>query len=549
MKCSYVNLLYGDNIYFIGTLIFVLSLLKTKPKHDIVLCYTFDVPQYKLDILKKYYTKMIKIEYIRFNQKTQRKRFQEILTKLQIFTLIEYDKIMYLDNDMFVRKNIDHLFNINCPAGMAINPHLKYKNNQKIKDKNIIINAGLLLLNPNLDDYTKIRKKIKYYNFSKGNLEQEFLSKYYNYQWTNISYLYNYQFGLAGINNNSIRTKTYKKTSIKEVYNIHYSSPKKPWDFLVNKNFFNNNFFKNNKEYIEIWLKLYYKTYKFYKNKGININNLYDSYFKNIEKYIESKYTNLKKFKLANIQIEKLNKKLNKTIPNSSNNNNNNFSYKFILDSLQQLNIKIFIVGGCIRDLFNKGSINDIDTIYIGNNEIIENKFKSIKNLKFLNGEFNKKYFRIGNENNKEMELTNIDFFLKDTLDSCSNMLMYDYVNNILYDLTGYGVYDSINKIFRKPPYIDYDTWFNCTNTIILRIYKFIKKKYKIPNENRIHIYNDVYFNNKDYFYWYNLRKKIDNDFYSIIKKDVDSLNLKYSGEEFINHIKNQLKLLFKMKF
>ena len=172
MKCAYVNLLYGDNIYFIGTLIFVLSLLKTKPKHDIVLCYTYDVPEYKLDILKKYYTKMIKIEYIRFNKKTKRARFQEILTKLQIFTLIEYDKIMYLDNDMFVRKNMDHLFNYSCPAGMALQNDLKYKDNQRIKEKNIIINAGLLLLKPNLNDYTKIRKKIKYYNFSKGTLNK-----------------------------------------------------------------------------------------------------------------------------------------------------------------------------------------------------------------------------------------------------------------------------------------------------------------------------------------------------------------------------------------
>lgn len=549
MKYCYVNLLYGDNIYFIGTLIFVLSLLKTKPKHDIILCYTFDVPQYKLDLLKKYYTKMIKIEYIRFNQKTKRKRFQEILTKLQIFTLIEYDKIMYLDNDMFIQKNIDHLFEMNCPAGMAINAELKYKNNQRIKDKNVIINAGLLLLKPNLEDYVNIRKRIKYYNFSKGNLEQEFLSKYYNYKWTNVSYLYNYQFGLAGINNNSTRTRIYKKTSIKEVYNIHYSSAKKPWDFISNKNFLNSDFFKSNKEYIEVWLKLYNKTYKFYKNKGVNINNLYNSYFDDIEKYIENKYTNLKKYKLANIQIEKLNKKLNKNIPNSSNKNNNNFSYKFILSLLSKLNIKFFIVGGCIRDLFNKDSINDIDTIYIGNNELIEKEFSSTKNLKFLNGEFNKKYFRIGKENNKEMELTNIDFFLKDTLDSCSNMLMYDYINNILYDLTGYGVYDSINKIFRKPPYIHYDIWFNCTNTIILRIYKFIKKKYKIPNENKIKIYEDVYFNNKDYFYWYNLRKKIDDDFYSIIKKDVNSLNLKFNGDQFINHIKKQFKILFKNKF
>ena len=43
--------------------------------------------------------------------------------------------------------------------------------------------------------------------------------------------------------------------------------------------------------------------------------------------------------------------------------------------------------------------------------------------------------------------------------------------------------------------------------------------------------------------------EKIDDDFYSIIKKDVNSLNLKFNGDQFINHIKKQFKILFKNKF
>ena len=56
------------------------------------------------------------------------------------------------------------------------------------------------------------------------------------------------------------------------------------------------------------------------------------------------------------MQIDKLNTKLNKFIPYSSNNSNNKkFTYKFILDMLKKNNIKSYFVGGCIRDLFNKG--------------------------------------------------------------------------------------------------------------------------------------------------------------------------------------------------
>ena len=111
MKGAYVTLLYGDNMYFIGTLVFIVSLLKTKPIYDTLLLYTNDVPKYKIDMLEKYYTKLIPIEYIKFND-IKRKRFVDVYTKLQIFKLIDYDKILFMDNDMLVQKNIDHLSKI-----------------------------------------------------------------------------------------------------------------------------------------------------------------------------------------------------------------------------------------------------------------------------------------------------------------------------------------------------------------------------------------------------------------------------------------------------
>ena len=52
--------MYGNNDYFFRTLIFIISLMK-KNQNMIQFCYTYDVPKYKIDILKKYYTVVEKL--------------------------------------------------------------------------------------------------------------------------------------------------------------------------------------------------------------------------------------------------------------------------------------------------------------------------------------------------------------------------------------------------------------------------------------------------------------------------------------------------------
>ena len=69
MKCAYVTLLTDDNPDFIYNIILATSLLKTKTNHDIILLYTLSVPQYKLDIIKHFYHKLVKVEHVKTSQK------------------------------------------------------------------------------------------------------------------------------------------------------------------------------------------------------------------------------------------------------------------------------------------------------------------------------------------------------------------------------------------------------------------------------------------------------------------------------------------------
>ena len=259
-KYAYITLLYGDNDYFLGALILIISLIKTKPKHDTVLLYTSDVPKHKIDILKKYYTDVREIEYIDI-KKTSKKRFKKIFTKLKIFTVTDYDKILFLDNDIYVNKNLDDVFNkYNCPAGTAINENLKYNDNEKVKDEQVVFNAGFWLIEPSNYIYKKLIDELKNFDTTQE-LEQEYVSYYFNRKWTNISYLYNFQFSLSSFGPKTKRTQTYKKTKIEDIYTIHYSTSFKPWHMSpktapMKIKSYSRNWPKTYKAFYEPWLKL-----------------------------------------------------------------------------------------------------------------------------------------------------------------------------------------------------------------------------------------------------------------------------------------------------
>jgi alpha-N-acetylglucosamine transferase len=545
MKNAYVTLMYGDNDYFLGTLIFIASLLKTKPKHDTVLLYTFDVPKYKIDILSKYYTVTKEIKYIRFkNKKTNRARFKDIFTKLKIFTLTEYDNILFMDNDMYVKKNIDNIFKkYEAPAGIAIDPNMIYKDGEKIKKNNVVINAGLWLLKPSIKDYDKMIEGLSSFNIKKE-LEQEYVSYFYNGKWTNISFLYNFQFSLASLPSTMKRTNVYKNVKFDDVYVIHYSSPKKPWHFLLDKRFRNTNpWFKQYYKYYGIWLHLFLKIYKKFIKKNINLLDL-TKMFDDINKYFRSRYKNLKIINLNTNQIEKLNNKLEEIIPNS-NRKGRDYTYNFIINKLKQNNSKIYITGGIVRNLFNDEKMKDLDICYSISYDKVKTIFKNIKNLNYYQGFNLKSYFRIGDINNNEMDLFNVNK-LDSYKNSSANSMVIDLNNMKVLDLYGTGKKEAEEKIFRKPSNMSYDIWLSSggsSNVKLGRLIKFIMLKYKTSKRDRKMIYNDWYYNKirEDYN---NLKKYFKDDRkkkLGIIKKDINSLKLKFTGEDFVKHFNSMM--------
>ena len=488
---AYVTLMYGDNSYFIGTLIFIISLMKTKPKYDTVLLYTNDVPKYKLDILSKYYSKLILIDYILFENRIKRKRFVDVYTKLQIFKLIEYDKILYMDNDMFVQKNIDHLFEYPTPAGMALDPDMKYVDKQLITDKNVITNAGLWLLKPSLEDFNNMMKGLDTFNMS-YELEQEYVSYYYSGKWTYISYLYNFQFSLDMISKTPIRANIYKKTNIKDVYVIHYSTSTKPWDIITEPDKLKKKpMFKEHMDYYGVWITTYLEIYKSYLDKGIDIikspnssknvsfklkkidndlNNKIKQIFGNnhenyeiVDKniyifYKKLQYANSYKFYKIPGLFEFIDNLFENKLPNIE------ATYNEMFNEIYTISDDLFVIGGAVRDAFLKKKPKDIDITFDSN-------YKSVVDLCKKNKwecpdiqEKGFEYVLFGTKKGQTLEGT---YTLSCTFgkggisrDYTVNQLVYDIKNKILIDLTRFGLIDIVNKKIRiTAPPNRYEEW------------------------------------------------------------------------------------------
>lgn len=282
-KYCYTAILYGNNEYFLGALMLGFTLHKTKSLHDKLLMVTPDVPDNQRNILKDFFI-IKEVPYIYANDKNfmeENTRFREVFTKLHLFKLTEYKKIIILDLDMFIVHNIDHLFELSAPAAKYRDRRIKIKTGQKIPN-NLIkinngkvvngINAGLMLLEPSEKEFNEIFKELEtILPYKLKSPEQDYLSYRYRNIWTNIDAKYNCQF--------TIKEEMYPTNyTIHDIYNLHYSWILNPWELVnINKDKVMTILVNTERDitYYTLWVNHYRILERIYENKGIKIKNNY----------------------------------------------------------------------------------------------------------------------------------------------------------------------------------------------------------------------------------------------------------------------------------
>ena len=144
---KYVCVLSTNN-YLDGVLLLNENLKSLDSKYELLCIVNEEITEETLSYLKFFnieYKIMNKIDY-----KCEDKRFTWKYTfdKLNIFNLTEYEKIVYIDTDMLITENIDHLFDY--PAFTAAS------NEPFIKDELSKFNSGVLVVEPDIEDYNNL---------------------------------------------------------------------------------------------------------------------------------------------------------------------------------------------------------------------------------------------------------------------------------------------------------------------------------------------------------------------------------------------------------
>lgn len=167
----------------------------------------------------------------------------------------------------------------------------------------------------------------------------------------------------------------------------------------------------------------------------------------------------------------------------------NNNSIGDVIKNIQSRGIKVFLHGGLIRDMFMKIKSYDIDIIFDSD----VNKIKlSCDELNLPCSEImpHLQYINFGSNKGSSLEGSNLgNTFLNDRVDheASINDFAYDLQNDVLIDLTGFGLEDILNKVVRlsaKPD--EWMTWAERDFKRPLRYFKLIQKGFR-PYNNKIH--------------------------------------------------------------
>ena len=158
-KYAYATVLYGDNIYWLGALTLGYSIWATNPIYPTLLLHTGELPSDKLEILAKFYHP-VRVPIVKSHpswiKNYQKSRWKQVFTKITALNQLNYEKILLLDTDMLVKRNMDHLFDISAPAALKLG-----FNHGTFLPPGANINAGALLLKPNKNEYNAIITQLK----------------------------------------------------------------------------------------------------------------------------------------------------------------------------------------------------------------------------------------------------------------------------------------------------------------------------------------------------------------------------------------------------
>jgi len=158
-RYAFVTVLFGNHHgYCVDAAVLGESLRQSQTAHEMLMLHTSDVPAQWLKVLAEIGWELRLVDYLHAKglyADGPDGRFANVFTKLRVFTLIEYDKVVLLDTDLLVRGNIDSLFERPAPAALRRHAAANFADGSKIMGEEFFdasgnqtggINAGVMVL-------------------------------------------------------------------------------------------------------------------------------------------------------------------------------------------------------------------------------------------------------------------------------------------------------------------------------------------------------------------------------------------------------------------
>ncbi|ESQ39363.1 hypothetical protein EUTSA_v10001530mg [Eutrema salsugineum] len=246
---AYVTFLAGNGDYVKGVVGLAKGLRKVKSAHPLVVAVLPDVPEEHRRLLVEQGCIVREIEpvYPPENQTQFAMAYYVInYSKLRIWKFVEYSKLIYLDGDIQVYDNIDHLFDLDdgyfyavmdcfCEKTWSHTPQYKIGYCQQCPEKvqwpkaelgeppALYFNAGMFVFEPDLNTYEDLLRTLKITPPTPF-AEQDFLNMYFKKIYKPIPLVYNLVLAMLWRHPENVE--------LDKVKVVHYcAAGSKPWRY------------------------------------------------------------------------------------------------------------------------------------------------------------------------------------------------------------------------------------------------------------------------------------------------------------------------------
>lgn len=233
-KFAYVTLLTKDN-YLPGVQALLRSVRLVGGSYPFIVLYTKGVSQSAVEALRQEGCVMQFAEQFQpkgiDHSEYKRSLYLECWNKLRMWEMTQFDRLVYLDADMIVCRNIDHLFDLPAGGFHAVGDCYGGREYAEERDNCChftpdkvpeYFNAGFYVMTPSLEELRSMEEAL-----AEGRIavrffaEQDFLNGYFKGKWKHLPYTYNAQ----------KRIKYHHPTlwRMEDIHIVHIVD-EKPWD-------------------------------------------------------------------------------------------------------------------------------------------------------------------------------------------------------------------------------------------------------------------------------------------------------------------------------